>query len=380
MFPKKIGTQSIRKRLVDNPNIQSKINNRVDFVTFNPKGYYSNSTDLIEIHKYSIKYLTEEHENVNSIKHKINLLKEKNNTHVMTIVDRKALEKDIIALEKSLSKDNKVDKFLDRVKPIIDEWTEKFQKTTLRLGSGNKVDLDNIFLIRSYLSIANEFNIPLNMTVEVTNKNNICADCQNPYEDDEDQIICNTCNYFKDKMKTDISFSDISRINTGNINNYTEEETFEWAMTCFQGKQTNNIPEIVHTKFQEYCKAKNIRTEFIKPIEGIAIFQKIGYSDYHNIYLFLSIYYDWKLADLTSYEEFLRQDNRLFIQAYEEVKVDRDSAPNAFYRLYIFIRHRKIPCDVSSLKIPFMRTTKIDLDFNARRAFEKLGWEFEDTT
>ena len=127
-------------------------------------------------------------------------------------------------------------------------------------------------------------------------------------------------------MSKDVSFADMGRINTGNINNYSEEETFDWAMICFQGKQNVNIPQIVWERVDLYVASKDVKKAILKPVDMIALFQKIGYTEYENVNIFLSLYNGWTLPDISQMEDRLRQINRVFIQKYEEVKVDRQDS------------------------------------------------------
>jgi len=387
MFPKKL-TSTNKKSLIDNPNIRRHLVAPIKEtpITFDPNGHYSDQTDLLEIHKFALKSLSEYHVPLSELVTKLENTKQKLASQNMIIVERRSLEKQAASLEKEISEapiliKNRLNDFTNRVKDILSEWEQKSEKGPLKLGAEHSFDPERLCLIRSYLQIASEFKVPLNMSAAPPgSKEVVCPMCRKQLVEDEDQLICYTCAVFNDRVETSVSFSDIGRINNGNANNYTEEETFNYAILCFQGKQHWNIPPIVREKVDLYCTERRINRATLRPVDIIAIFKEIGYTEYENANLFLSSYNGWNLPDISQYTERLEQINRTFMQAYEMVKVDRGSAPNAFYRLLIYIRKEKIPVDTSGLKIPYLRNTKVDLDYNARKAFELLGWQFEDTT
>jgi hypothetical protein len=385
MIPRKLGNSGARKRLIDNPNIQTQFAAPLQEtpVTFDPIGYYTDSTDLQEIHKFALKCLSGSPPK--DLEKQLSIIQNRLTSQTMIMIERHSLQKQAEAISKTLSENSKIqlqklDEYRSRVSGILEDWSKRIETGPIQLGTDRGFDPEKLCLIRSYLQIATEFGIPINMSAVPITSGKFCPDCRKPFLEEDDQLICTGCNTYKDDIRTDVSFSDIPRVNNGNANNYTEEETFDWAMMCFQGKQPVNIPPIVWEKVDAYCKMKDIQKKVLRPVDMIAIFKEIGYSDYENANLFLSMYNGWTLPNISPYEDLLRQINRQFMQAYEEVKVDRDSAPNAFYRLYIYIQKEKIQVDTSGLKIPFLRGTKIDLDSNARRAYDYLGWTFEDTT
>lgn len=387
MLPKRLNQAPSKKKLIDNINIRNRLVETTQEVkTFNPIGYYSDKTDLREIHNFALKTLSEPNTPLIQLQTKLEEARHKLSSQTMIMIERKSLEKQIASLEKEIQDSNnqvqpKLEEFKSRIKDILSEWESKEEKGPLKLGMETPFDPEKLYLIRAYLQIASEFQIPLNMSASSEpHLKGICPTCRKPFVEDADQLICYTCLTFNDKVETTVSFSDIGRINNGNVNNYTEEETFHYAMLCFQGKQPWNIPPIVKEKIDLYCQEKRINKKVLRPVDIIAIFKEIGYPEYENANLFLSSYNGWTLPDISQYTEKLEQINRIFIQAYETIKVERGSAPNAFYRLLIYLRKEKVPVDISGLKIPYLRNTKIDLDFNARKAFDLLKWNFEDTT
>ncbi len=389
MIPRKLNSGSGKKRLIDNVAIQKQLIPPVkeNPVTFDPTGYYSDKTDLMEIHKFALRYLSTSGTVTETQIVQLDEIKCKLKSN-MFMIERRHLEKQASLLETTIrtvasAAEAKVVEFTKRVESILKDWSERSDKGPIQLGAEMAFDPEKLYLIRAYLQITAEFHIPLNMSASQTKCKNgmLCPGCQNPFIEEEDQLICYYCVTYNDRMKTDVSFSDMGRVNNGNSNNYNEEETFDWAMTCFQGKQPLTVPGWVREKVDEYVAKKDIKKNILTPVDTIVIFKSIGYPEYENANLFLSDYNGWTLPDISQYEERLRQLNRQFMQGYEIVKVDRGSAPNAFWRLSVFLKKENIQVDTSGLKMPFLRTTKVDLDFNGRRTFQYLGWsDFQDTT
>ena len=53
MLPKKLGSNQIKKRLIDNRTIQTQLavpeSNNISPVTFDPSGHYTDKTNLVEL-------------------------------------------------------------------------------------------------------------------------------------------------------------------------------------------------------------------------------------------------------------------------------------------------------------------------------------------
>jgi len=387
MLPRKLTKPSLtKKKLIDNPNIQKDLSRPNDSqTTFDPNGYYSDRTDIMEIHRYVKKYLSNLPSDTGPSESRINQLSLSLNKKAMTRVETRSIERQIEQIEKEINEirenSNKLNIFNQRVSPILVDWAKFNDGGPLHLGCEIPFNPDKLHLVRTYLQVCRDFDIPINMDpIPIKSQGLIvCPNCRQPFAEDDEQQICYDCGIYNDVIQSNGCYIDIGRINNGNINNYTEKETFDWAMICFQGKQPVNIPSTIRGKVNQYISDRKINPDDLKPIDMIAIFKDIGYPEYENVNLFLSMYNDWPLPDLSEYEDRLRQINQQFMQTYEEIKEDRTSAPNVYYRLYIYIRKEKIPVDITGLKMPTLRNTKTDLDYISRKVFEKNGWYFEDT-
>lgn len=383
--------QSTKRSLIERDSIRSSFISQANVKkesTLLLTGYYDENTNINEIHQYIVKYFDNIGNNIISIDEKINTLKEKLNKKDLQMVDINYIKQQINKLENekhSIRTNNKYKEYLERVKPVLDE----FYKLTLsegpyfRFGEEKKFSPDKLSLVRVYIQIASEY-ISLNLTLKPIRSEGLCPYCRKQFVDDEDgKIICYDCGIYQDSFVHDVEFKDIGRINGANNNNYANQETFDKAKVCYQGQQQAEFPPKLFEQFDEYCKFNKKNKRLLTYETTRPIFKEIGYSQHYddiNLFLFMHPEIKKPLPDIREYEEIIDQDYKQFYQKFIEIKgEERESGLNSWYLLYILLRRRKIKCNKCDFKIPDTNLIRINNDNIARRVFQALGWKFEDT-
>lgn len=372
---------SVRMSLIAKAEISSQ-------PSFTSTGSYDEETNIEDINEYVIKQLNEKTSKLNSLKKQIQALESKLNSKRLRQVDRKLLESELNKIRKSkeeLYSDDRLKEYKERVSPILEEWIALKQKEGPHFKFGEKRSFSpvKLSLIRSFIQVASEYiQLDLNLKTN-TDMVGVCPYCRNPFDNDDGKTICITCGIYQDQFIYDVEFSDVSRINGSNSNNYVNRETFIKAMLYFQGKQKVEFSPDIWEKFNDYCTFNHINKTKLNYEQTRPIFKSIGFSNHFddiNLFLFMHPEIKKPLPDITKHESIILQDYDHFSQKYAEEKGDeRDSALNAWYLLYILCRRRGIACNRSDLKMPDTLTIRISNDNIARRVFEALDWDFEDT-
>lgn len=356
-------------------------------IEFSPEGNYDEHTNIYDIHKYVIDYFLKQSKNIPNIKAQIDELENTCRTERLRIVDLKMKQSKIKQLHtklENISSEERRKEYLERISPILEEWTTAIgeEGPYFKFGEEKKFSPGKLSLIRACIQVASEYTT-LNLTLKPINTVDACPYCRKPFEDEDGKVVCYDCDVHQSLLAHDIEFGDLGRINGASNNNYINRETFFKALYCFQGKQKADFSADLHSKFDEYCRFNHVDIRQLNYEQTRPIFKAIGCSahfDNINLFLFMHPLIKRPLPDLTEYESLLTQDYDKFMQKYPEIKGDqRDSALNAWYLLYILARRRKIPCDRHDLKMPDTTAIRIANDNIARRVFDALGWEFEDT-
>jgi len=364
-------------------------------VSFSPTGYYDDETDVTAIHEYVLNHFKQKQNEIPRIDTQISEIKRRLSRERLKIIEEKELKSKIKELEREkelLLSDDKYKEYLERISPVLSEWNSirESEGPYVKFGENKKFSLDKLTLVRSFIQIASEY-APLNLIIKPVNQRGVCPYCRNQLNDEEEgKIICYECGIYQDSLTNDVTFSDLSRINGANSNNYVNRETFVKAMANYQGKGNPDFPDDIMERIDEYCEQNRINKYKLDPVMTREIFKRTGFSAYYDhINLFLFKYIKRPLPDISQYEHLLLQDYDLFSQEYQLVKGDdRDSSLNAQYVLYILMRRRKIPCNIVDFKLPDTKSIRLEIDCIARRAFasleakrkgQGLPWIFEDT-
>lgn len=353
---------------------------------FNPVGYYDENTDIRRVHDYVLQYFADQRKSATGIQEKIKALE-------VQLAQGKMYANDIHAIQRKIAKytqdldeimaETKKKEYLEKAAPILDKYTKlKDIGGPTVFGESKKSDPERLGLVRSFIQLASMYT-PLSLMPKPYPAGNTCPYCRQRFTiDDEGRLICYECDIYRDAFIRDTEYSDVERVSIPS-SSYVNKETFERAKKCYQGRQQVDFPPDLFTRFDEYCafhkKNKRLLTyETTRPI-----FKEIGYPEYYeDINLFLSLHPEIRrpLPDISKYEELIDRDYDKFYQKFIEIKGDeRDSALNSWYLLYILLRRRGIPCNVSDFKLPETASIRVASDNISRKVFAELGWVFEDT-
>jgi hypothetical protein len=176
-------------------------------------------------------------------------------------------------------------------------------------------------------------------------------------------------------MSNAVSYSDLSKVNTSNNNDYHSKENFNNAYLCHQGRIPIEFPSDLTEKVNNYCLINHINRNKITPELMYEIFKKIGYKNYKALNLFLFNYNNYPLNDYSDKDQIIFADHELFSQMYEKVKEEeRSSSMNAQYLIYILLRKNGIKCNPKDFRIPETPKTFLEIETLAKKTFKALGW------
>lgn len=390
-FPLRLGKSTTSRSLVERGSIRSTFipqETAKNELTFSPVGYYDENTDIHDIHKYVLEHFQKLSNDIPNITEKIRSLQMKLKTEKLQMIDINAINRQIQKYESQLQtllSGEKKKEYLEKALPIIEKFDEikSAEGPYFKFGENKKFNPDKLSLIRAFIQIASIY-APIDLTLRPFNTTGLCPYCRQKFSNDEDgKIICYDCDIYQDILTHDAEFSDRDRINRASNNNYMNRETFERAKKCYQGKQQVEFPDELRKKFDEYCDFHKKNKKLLTYETTRPIFKEIGFPGFYediNLFLFLHPEIQRPLPNITEYEPLIDQDYDKFYQKFIEIKGDeRDSGLNAWYLLYILLRRRKIPCNKCDFKIPETSSIRIANDNIARKVFEALNWEFEDT-
>lgn len=390
-LPLRMGKTSGARSLIERTSIRMTLLPQAvakEELTFSSVGYYDENTNIVEVHKYVIEYFQNITKDIPSIIQKINKFQERLSTEKLQMIDRNFIQSQIEKLEKqkaALTNEDKYKEYLERSLPVLEEFSslQEDEGPYFKFGEERKFSPNKLSLIRAFIQIASDY-APLNLTLRPGNRAGLCPYCRQPLSDDEDdKIICYDCDLYQDKLTHDAEFSDLSRINGANNNNYMNRETFDKCKKCYQGQQSAEFPSELKKKFNEYCRFNHKNMLSLTYETTRPIFKEIGFPGFYediNLFLFMHEEIRRPLPNITEYEPLIDQDYDQFYQKFIEIKGDeRDSGLNAWYLLYILLRRRGISCNKSDFKMPETQTIRIANDNMARKVFHALGWEFQDT-
>lgn len=349
-------------------------------------GYYDDTTDIDELHRYVVGTFAEKESTIPDLEAKIAMLRDSIRTQPMYIVDLNMAKDEIRELRDEIERvrsKRAYHEYVERSSPILEKWKElASRRGYFAFGTVQTFSPEKLALIRTYIQLASEY-APLDLTVRPSTDSKTCPYCREPFDEQDNNLYCESCNVYQSQFSHDAEFSDLSRINGSNNNNYVNRETFIKTLAAYQGKQRMDIPHSLTADFDKYCDLNKISVADMTYDRARPIFKSIGYSAYFDdINLFLSIHpdVDHGTPDISEHEDEIVTDYDRFTQKYAELKGDaRNSALNAWYLLYILMVRRKIPCDRRDLKMPDTKSIRVSNDNIARTVFESLGWTFTDT-
>ena len=280
--------------------------------------------------------------------------------------------------------ESKIPEFDSSVLDILNKWKE-VTPNTIVLGKKRTPSPERQYLVHLFVYRCMDF-VPLNMIPEQTHDYSVsCSMCGEDLIQEETVLVCRSCNLYQESYDNKIQYSDRVRINTSNVNNYENIETFRKTLEHYQGKETYDFEGEFPGIFQhmeEWCKNNDIEKSEVNPDIVRKAFSDMRAYKYNTLYkhanLFTHLFNDYQLPDLGIYESLIIEDYHKFQSKYPEYKgSNRESSLNACYILYILLRRRGIQLDMKNLKLP--RTKKIleNADYISKKIFDSLGWTFE---
>ena len=291
--------------------------------------------------------------------------------------------------------------FDNDTKSIINQFKELLNCTikdsfTKKKKATSDVNIQKKQLTTDYLNEVNKYSIfliHLPSFEEEYNKQLICADCKVDLDCFEHNLICPSCFVEKPYFYQDenISFKDLSRINTNIKYSYIRQTHFRDTMKQFQGKQNKFIDEKVYKTLincfessgmqaNAYCKY-NVTKDHIK----MFLQQNSLYKYYEDINL---IYFELtgiSCPDITIYEKKLIEDFDKFVIVYDKViqndysNYTRSNILNSYYILYQLLKKNGYQCKESDFPIIKTVDRKIEHDEIYEKCCKQLGWFFYPT-
>lgn len=351
-------------------------------IEFSPTGTYDDKTDLTIIHEFILEHFRKKKDSVDTLQQSYNKLAEEIRKDEYSIIEKKQMDNKLIKLRsmiKEYSSDEQMNEYNERIERIYGEWKSLREKTNKNIfGVEDVFSPQLLSLVRTFIQTASEYCKDLDMSLGVKNKFGFCPYCRMEYnQSDPEKIICETCNIYENHLNINVTYGDIDRINSSNVNNYHNEENFEKAIDILRGNVEANYPPDFFKKCDDYCNRHNIDKKTLLPEHARLLFKELKYSDYDTVHLFLYQYIERELLNFDKYIPVIKQDNKIFSPVYEEVKEDRESALNAQFVLFLLLRRRGFPCRRGDFKIPNTPDILRSSEKNARKAFEKLGWTYE---
>lgn len=351
-------------------------------IEFSPTSVYDDKTDLTIIHEYVINNFKTQKKNIPTLEQTISQIEAEMKKEDYTIIEKKQMFNKINKLKdtiKEYKSDEQLNEYNERIERIYGEWKRLKVKINKNIFGVQEIFSPQMLsLVRTFIQTASEYCKDLDMSLGIKNKYGFCPYCRTEYnQSDPEKIICEICNIYENHLNINVTYGDIDRINSSNVNNYHNEENFEKAIDILRGNVEANFPKGFFEKCDEYCNRHNIDKKTLLPEHARLLFKELKFSDYDTVHLFLYQYIERELLNFDKYIPIIKQDNKIFSPVYEEVKEDRESALNAQFVLFLLLRRRGFPCRRGDFKIPNTPDILRSSEKNARKAFEKLGWEYE---
>lgn len=351
--------------------------------SFCPQGYYDEDISLKTVYNYVIQNFKQQRAKVAELNQIIESKNKYLESNKLKVIEIRSIQNEIKKLREQKSNflsNEKQEEYQERASPFLEEWDAiKKEEGPIKFGQKRKHNQEKMVIVRNFIRLSSEY-AQLDLIPNKSDNPEICPNCYNKYIKEDNKLICEECGIYQNCLLNAAEYNDLARINSSNSGDYQNRETFEKSLTNYQGKQQATFPDDLKERFLEYCKNNLIKLHTLNNESTRPIFKKLGYTNYGDINLFLSLVTGKKLHDLTQWEEFLLQDYDLFDQKYNEIKGDdRDSSLGGDYVLYILMERRNIPCDKRDLKLADTPSIRLENDNLARKTFNALNWNFKDT-
>lgn len=329
------------------------------------KTYIDKNDSIYNMHNYVLSSLNEE-TYLENIK---NLEEDKKNCRTVTcynnIITEIAKNKETIQSNTILKK-----KYLQKSEPFLEEYKNFYNKPI------NINDNEKNKYIYSFYKMANIFvKLPY---IKPCLSKKTCSNCNNDlsnFEYRKYSYVCKVCGLEEINYINTIDFTEDNKQITEK-----DKETFTKALLKFQGKNNEDIPNIIIQKLFQYCNNYGTNYKDIKKQDMYSMLQELGYPNYYeDINLILYKFNKTPLPDLSSYEEQLKINYMLGENIYEKIKTERKSSLNIQYLLFKHLELLKYPCTKDDFKIIETREILIGYDQIWKQICDNLGWQFIPT-
>lgn len=345
------------------------------------KATYKNDLDILKIHK-AIRAL------FGYKKHNLLLYKKEIETHKITIkvqylssIESMKLNEKISELEAQINQiENGIEwgNYIRQAEPILREYiplsSDEVRGVIVFSGKKNlsEENLERVEqrlnLIDKYLKIAEKY-IRLDIIHEI-NMDVKCPGCGNDsrqtyVEEDSGMVTC-ICGYQQFTLTKNSTYKDSSRVNINGRSTYEDRTTFIKAIERLMGLKINRIPNNLYKMLDDYFIKESFpigeqvkqmypllengqrdKTSINLMITALAATKNSSYYD--CVHYIATNYWGWNLPNLSLLQEDIINDYDITQKVYDEIR-ERDSSLNVQIRLYLHLRARDYPCELTDFK------------------------------
>lgn len=323
-----------------------------------------NYVNIIDIHNEITKYLIRERDIYQEYYNKkiieLNKIK-KINTREEKYVDIKIKE-----INKTLEfKQNRVQKYNDDVKNIIEEYLKKIR--TIEMGF--KIPFEIKSLINEYILKASNYKL-INQSKQ--KKNNVCPQCNDELDIKNNNFYhCKKCDIIFECMDTDIHFDK---------NMIIRRKGFINSLLCIQGKEHDVPPIDTFEKIKQYLEDKCIKLKKKKDIKDILKILKLTKYKSHSNYIF-NYFTGKSLLNLSDeIQDRIINKYDLFIQEYDILVKERINSIKNQHLLYYLLKTEDIKLNEDDFDLIKTRDSEIECNgiitkiFNQLKIDSKMNW------
>jgi hypothetical protein len=320
--------------------------------------------------------------------------------------DESEYKQHLVDIEQKLERRSTIELFFYYTKDIVeqykkllnctvrDSFTRKKQSTA---GSSEKVELVTKYI--QTFDIFPELSSYL-PTFSSTKEVNRCEDCDSELmESETNTLICNKCGreypfFYQEgtQISEQISFKDLTRINTNVKYSYIRQTHFKDTIKQFQGKQNKYIdPKVYELLISSFdsaqLNAKDKRdkyTQITKDHIKMFLQEHSLYKYYEDINLIFNELTGTPCPNISDYEKTLIEDFDKLVIVYDKVikkdnKYNRSNFLNSYYILFQLLKRHSYTCKESDFPLIKTIDRKIEHDEIYEECCKQLGWFFYAT-
>jgi hypothetical protein len=366
------------------------------------KATYTLDLDLFRIHQTMRSLFSSQFGSVVRLENEIRSLREKQKLGYLSCIEADRVNLKIKDYSEQIEKyrsEERWNSYVEQAKPILEAYlplTSDEIKGIIRFGEKEVIQTkeqiqERHFLIKKYLAIVENY-IELDILREIEYEFK-CPGCDSEFqnvilEGEEGMQTCD-CGFQQSNLTKTFTFKDGMRVNVGGRSGYKDRLTFIKTLEHFMGIKIPKIPEKLYEMLDEYFfkegfpSGKHVQEHFpLLPnghkkgtsvdlmVKALAATSNTSFYDCINH--IGSVYWGWKLPDLSELRETIIKDYDETQKIYERIR-ERGSSLNAQIRVFAHLKTRGYECDFSNFKI---LTTRESLEYHHRMLkimFEQVG-------